>query len=166
VEVTCGQRKGLWHRRFFDGQNLTVMDSHHAIVNNKQTLATNKHQHKCASRRLLVATAVTLMLMKIIGIGQGVSGAGGKSRLARRGQSASQSETKFSIRYPMPTGVQVPPRLNYLLRSGGLGTVEAPRGYWEPPCAACLGWGGGSRPSAANALPHYHIRVERLITFK
>ena len=66
----------------------------------------------------------------------------------------------------MPPGVQVPPRLNYLLMLGGLGTVEAPsRVTGSLPAQPALGWGGDSRPSAANASAHYHIQIERACRF-
>jgi len=65
----------------------------------------------------------------------------------------------------MPPGVQVPPRLNYLLMLGGLGAVEAPSRVLGASLCSLLGVGWGSRPSAANAHHIYHIRVEQACLF-
>jgi hypothetical protein len=43
----------------------------------------------------------------------------------------------------MPRGVQVPPRLNYLLMSGGLGAVEAPSRVLGASLRSLLGVGWG-----------------------
>jgi hypothetical protein len=73
------------------------MDSRHSIVNNKQTSATNKHQHQCVSRRAgsLIATVVTVALTMIIGIGNGREGAGAK--VARRGAGGISSPSELEI---------------------------------------------------------------------
>jgi hypothetical protein len=58
----------------------------------------------------------------------------------------------------MPPGVQVPPRLNYLLMLGWLGTVEAPsRVTGSLPAQPALGTWGQQAVRTAIASAIYHI---------